>query len=34
MANAGDVEEVPEHITKGQTIHYAEHFSDFVSLVF
>ena len=33
-SKACDVEEAPEHITKGLTIHYAEHFSDVVSQVF
>ncbi len=33
-ANARDVEEVPEHITRGLTIHYAKSFADVVQLVF
>lgn len=33
-ANARDVEEVPEHITRGLTIHYVESFADVVQLVF
>jgi ATP-dependent Lon protease len=33
-ANAGDVEEVPEHIKKGIDIHYAESFADVLALLF
>ncbi len=33
-ANQGDVEDVPDHIRKGLTIHFVEHFDDVVELVF
>ncbi|XOV84952.1 MAG: endopeptidase La [bacterium] len=33
-ANARDVEEVPEHITRGLTIHYVKSFADVARLVF
>lgn len=33
-ANVRDVEEVPEHITRGLTIHYAKSFADVAQLVF
>lgn len=33
-ANAGDVEEVPEHIKKGIQIYYAEEFADVLELLF
>ena len=33
-ANAGDVEEVPEHIKKGITVHYAQEFADVLDLLF
>jgi ATP-dependent Lon protease len=33
-ANAGDVEEVPDHIKKGITVHYAERFEDVIDLLF
>jgi len=33
-ANRGDFEEIPEHISEGITVHFAERFDDVVPVVF